>query len=162
MKLSTITDPGTVLSASVLKEVSRAIPGFLGSLGISGPLDPSRVLESPKFVSLTRSTPSIVGPGMKVSGSIWGIVTGALAMSGSPVVQSFRWLAERLPPLEVDFYDVGVHKTFLSVFDLIVSAFPSSSSLMGRQIFGSLGRLGFKSEAAGKVRVFAMVECWTQ
>lgn len=27
---------------------------------------------------------------------------------------------------------------------------------------GSVGRLGFKQEAAGKVRVFAMVDCWTQ
>jgi len=27
---------------------------------------------------------------------------------------------------------------------------------------GSLGRLGFKNEAAGKVRVFAMVDCFTQ
>jgi hypothetical protein len=25
-----------------------------------------------------------------------------------------------------------------------------------------VGKLGFKLEAAGKVRVFAMVECWTQ
>lgn len=25
-----------------------------------------------------------------------------------------------------------------------------------------IGKLGFKSEPAGKVRVFAMVECWTQ
>ena len=90
LKLSTITDPGRTLSPSILLEVGRVLPGFLGSLGISGPLDPSKVLESPRFVSLTRSTPSIVGPGMKVSGSIWGIATGALAMSGSPVVQSFR------------------------------------------------------------------------
>jgi hypothetical protein len=26
----------------------------------------------------------------------------------------------------------------------------------------SIGRLGLKQEAAGKVRVFAMVDCWTQ
>jgi len=26
----------------------------------------------------------------------------------------------------------------------------------------SLGKLGFKEEAAGKIRVFAMVDCWTQ
>lgn len=26
----------------------------------------------------------------------------------------------------------------------------------------AIGKLGFKSEAAGKVRVFAMVDCWTQ
>jgi hypothetical protein len=25
-----------------------------------------------------------------------------------------------------------------------------------------IGKLGLKKEAAGKVRVFAMVECWTQ
>ena len=25
-----------------------------------------------------------------------------------------------------------------------------------------IGKLGFKPEAAGKVRVFAMVDCWTQ
>jgi len=139
--------------------VERGLPGFLGSLSISGPLDPSKELESPKFVSLTRSTPSVVGPGVKVSGSIWGIVTGALAMSESQVFTSFRWLAERLPPVTADFYDVGVHKTFLSIFDLIVAGFPPAKSLLGRQIFGDLGRLGFKSEAAGKVRVFAMVEC---
>jgi len=27
---------------------------------------------------------------------------------------------------------------------------------------GPVGRLGLKQEAAGKVRVFAMVDCWTQ
>jgi hypothetical protein len=27
---------------------------------------------------------------------------------------------------------------------------------------GPIGKLGLKREAAGKVRVFAMVECWTQ
>lgn len=27
---------------------------------------------------------------------------------------------------------------------------------------GALGRLGLKVEAAGKIRVFAMVDCWTQ
>lgn len=26
----------------------------------------------------------------------------------------------------------------------------------------AVGRLGLKQEAAGKVRVFAMVDCWTQ
>lgn len=70
LKLSTITAPGKVLSPSLLREVERGLPGFLGSLSIFGPLDPSKELESPKFVSLTRSTPSIVGPGVKVSGSI--------------------------------------------------------------------------------------------
>lgn len=25
-----------------------------------------------------------------------------------------------------------------------------------------IGKLGFKEEAAGKIRVFAMVDCWTQ
>lgn len=25
-----------------------------------------------------------------------------------------------------------------------------------------IGKLGFKAEAAGKIRVFAMVDCWTQ
>lgn len=75
------------------------------------------------------------------------------------MIGSFRWLADRLPPLREDFYDVGVHKTFISVFDSILSAFPPASALAGRQIYGSLGKLGFKLEAAGKVRVFAMVEC---
>jgi len=28
--------------------------------------------------------------------------------------------------------------------------------------FAAIGALGFKDEAAGKVRVFAMVDCWTQ
>lgn len=31
-----------------------------------------------------------------------------------------------------------------------------------KPVDNTIGKLGFKDEAAGKVRVFAMVECWTQ
>jgi hypothetical protein len=37
-----------------------------------------------------------------------------------------------------------------------------SSLVMAPLIHGYLGKLGLKEEAAGKVRVFAMVDCWTQ
>lgn len=40
---------------------------------------------------------------------------------------------------------------FLSVSPARLPGFPNN-----------IGKLGFKLEAAGKVRVFAMVECWTQ
>jgi hypothetical protein len=33
---------------------------------------------------------------------------------------------------------------------------------LDRSAFGTLGRLGLKEEPAGKIRVFAIVDCWTQ
>lgn len=151
LKLNTITSPGVSLSPSLLAEIEKGIPGFMGSLALVKGGGYSS-LPVPGFPILSKTSPSIKSS-MGVSGSVPGIIYGALGILKSPVISSFRYIAERLPPMEVDFYDVGVHKTFIGIFDLVTSSFgvisPSSR----------IGKLGFKLEAAGKVRVFAMVEC---
>lgn len=42
--------------------------------------------------------------------------------------------------------------------DQVLIGRPPSEDLLSRPV----GKIGLKLEAAGKVRVFAMVECWTQ
>lgn len=154
LKLSTITSPGVSLSPSLLKEVQRGIPGFMGSLGLVAGNGYS-LLPTPDFTVLSKTSPSIKSS-VAVSGSVPGVIYGALGLLKSPVITSFRYIAERLPPMEKDFYDIGVHKTFSSIFELVASGLSPNSPRP------AIGKLGFKVEAAGKVRVFAMVECWTQ
>lgn len=48
----------------------------------------------------------------------------------------------------------------MTVGSLIDPMMPNRS--LFRDFPNSIGRLGLKQEAAGKVRVFAMVDCWTQ
>jgi hypothetical protein len=48
--------------------------------------------------------------------------------------------------------------TINQALDLVLVGRPLSEDLIPRAV----GKLGLKLEAAGKVRVFAMVECWTQ
>jgi hypothetical protein len=49
--------------------------------------------------------------------------------------------------------------TIGQALDLVLSGNPFSESDSSPP---PIGKIGLKVEAAGKVRVFAMVECWTQ
>lgn len=156
LKLKTITAPGKVLSASLLLEASRMIPEFCKTLGYRVPGSALAKLGSVRFIPLTKSTPSCLHKGVKVSGDPRGILMGAIALVHSPVIVSFRYLANLIDPVVPNPSGYGApRRTIGMMMDDMCRAFPLSLDL-------PIGKLGFKLEAAGKVRVFAMVECWTQ
>lgn len=70
----------------------------------------------------------------------------------SEVLHSFKYLMEFLPNR------YGVFHRIFSKMEKLVSGPTGNASVSFRR----LGKLAFKQEPAGKVRVFAMVECWTQ
>jgi len=100
-------------------------------------------LPEPHFKPLSKTTPSLL-KGQKISWSPEGIAFGASALMASEVYPSFLRLLQ--------YYPVGsvFHKVWKEV----------SRSVPPQPL--PCGKLGLKMEAAGKVRVFAMVECWTQ
>lgn len=65
------------------------------------------------------------------------------------------YLANIIDPPTLGHFQGNERKTIGQLLLGIQKAGPVATSL-------PIGKLGFKLEAAGKVRVFAMVECWTQ
>jgi hypothetical protein len=84
---------------------------------------------------------------MRVSWSPEGILSGARGLIRSEVIHSFRYLCTFLPK--------GCEFT-------LVWGEMERGLLASRAPSFPVGKLGLKIEPAGKVRVFAMVECWTQ
>lgn len=103
-------------------------------------------LPEVRFFPLSKSTPVLRGKGRKISGSIPGIYFGLHTLRQSEVWPSFVSLMKVLPK----------RASFVKAIDALLEAEP----VYIQSPF--VGKLGFKLEAAGKVRVFAMVDCWTQ
>lgn len=142
LKLSTITDRGVDLSA-LWGEMGGAINSFLS---VVFGLSKGRTLYGePEFRSLVKTTPSITSGRNRVSWSPEGIACGARALLASEVLPAFRQLLGFLP-------QGSNFRTVWMVMEKTLLPNPSSP----------VGKLGLKLEPAGKVRVFAMVECWTQ
>jgi hypothetical protein len=100
-------------------------------------------LPAPHFRPLSKTTPSLL-KGNKISWSPEGIAFGASALMASEVYPSFLRLLQYFPSGNV----------FEKVWKEVSRSVPPQSL--------PCGKLGLKMEPAGKVRVFAMVECWTQ
>jgi hypothetical protein len=79
-----------------------------------------------------------------VSTSLSGVIRGAFTIMESEVFSSFEKLAFAVP---------NGDKLMDYIFAWTEETFPTWDRVL------PLGKLGFKEEAAGKVRVFAMVEC---
>ena len=135
------------------------IPMFCKTLGYKTLGSAKSDLGVVRYISLTKSTPSVIEKGKKVSGDPWGIFSGAVALLNSNVIASFRYLADIIDPVPVDRSQErpaeACDRTIGQLLDEVVESRPSMTQR-------PIGKLGFKLEAAGKVRVFAMVECWTQ
>jgi hypothetical protein len=74
-------------------------------------------------------------------------------------MHSFRYLADFIDPIPPKSSEIGSGNRPKTICELIDMIGPVASQFEPNF---SIGKLGFKLEAAGKVRVFAMVECWTQ
>lgn len=155
LNLATITKPGAAVSQSILSEIERGIPAFCKTLGYKEGGSAKADLPPVRYTSLTKSTPSVIGSGRKISGDVRGILYGALALLSHPVLASWLRIAAVVDPGEKAFYAGNSRKTIADLLLGVKKACPVAVSL-------PIGKLGFKLEAAGKVRVFAMVECWTQ
>jgi len=160
LSLSSITDSGKDLSR-FLPDWSRFCGRFWIKLAQFQPKlrkdlsqDPSTLLTrfqvSPFLIP--RSTPT---NDLYLSSSPFGVMASAIVWSISPLLPVFR-----------DWLLMTRNTRFLNWFDEFRSIAPS---LVNEDAFvsitsqgGALGKLGLKDEPAGKIRVFAMVDCFTQ
>jgi hypothetical protein len=143
LKLGTITDVLTV-EQSTVDEIGSKLSLLSASLKSSFPtIDGSRV----DILFLEKSSPS--------SRTSW---TGVFF---DPTILRSLGLGEHLEKLFVCF---GANRLSL-LWDLLkdLDGLNKASRLYVKKSFGGLmGQLSTKEEAAGKVRVFALVDIWTQ
>jgi len=154
VKLGTITNPfsGSPSDSHIVSQLILYIPHFIKMW---------RILEGKAKVRglLTRriTTPMIVKSGPGTGGDLTNSHPWMLALSAVNLKEQglsghveyfmdlFRDPEERYPGLKAKFADACA---------LPFNVIPSLQF--------ETGKLGFKDEAAGKVRVFAMVDAWTQ
>lgn len=68
-----------------MKEAKEVISEFCQTLGYKGEGSANDSLPPVRLLQLSKSTPSLVGPGKKVSSSYQGIINGAYALKSSPI-----------------------------------------------------------------------------
>jgi len=159
IKLNTITDPGVVFNKIIVYEMLDAVRVFCSAVlqfKVEGAAKPH--LPEIKFFPLSKSTPVLKGKDRKVSSSPMGILTAAYSLKGSNVWESFKLLSEMIPS-ELTKPFAGDGPAGKSQFQRVLTEILAAKASLPVM---PIGKLGFKSEAAGKVRVFAMVDCWTQ
>nr|UJQ92451.1 MAG: putative RNA-dependent RNA polymerase [Mitoviridae sp.] len=156
LKLQTITTPGPAIPGREYWE--KDIHAFFSMLAIKDSRGFLSTLSSPVKAMIHRSSPAVVGLALedaefKYSSSWVGIQQAAVSLFNSGIWGPFVDLHAKLAgPRE------GADR-YWNFAKRIEGLAESASSTFKP---GPLGRLGLKQEAAGKVRVFAMVDCWTQ
>lgn len=180
LKLGTITSPGVLIPNSVWSEVAEFLPTFARYLtGFApktkliqalGEADLGEFLKQAfraKPFLIAKSSPSsekglVTSPG-KLTGyqstSPESIINAALLFRTDKVMGELlvklaswtgnQWMLNRMEEWTKAFAEAGHH---------VSTERKSGFDLSGK----SLGKLGLKEEPAGKVRVFAMVDAWTQ
>lgn len=171
LKLSTISDPGVEFSRRFLFEMLRMIPLFGSNvLGYSSVGAAKRKLPPIRFFHVNRSTPVLASVKMrrKISTSPLAIIGGIYSLRFSEVWTSFRFLMDKIPSIQT-----GPHRAdgpageswFVKIVNEILCPQYSGETTVLQSPpleVSPIGALGQKLEAAGKIRVFAMVDCWTQ
>jgi hypothetical protein len=150
LRLKTITEPGVALSPSLITELQGVIPQFFKSLfRIRSSEDALPLLGPFEYLNLSKSTPVTVGlKGRFTSTSFYGIALSASHMIRGPMRPIFIHMMGYL-------YNQQGYKVIDQIYELARHVAPLNPDL-------PLGKLGFKVEAAGKLRVFAMVDWCTQ
>lgn len=147
LKLETITSPSSGI-VSTLPEVASIMENFKTLFVKEKTLFLKRkslILPMVRLLNLSSS-----GPNCKIQ--ILGYPIDALAWKDNPLLESFKVVSEYLGK--------DIYKTLIQEIDL---SFKDSSLLERLDEFRKkgpicLGRLAFKQEAAGKVRVFAIAD----
>jgi len=163
LRLSSITDPGAPLPGEYLHEFSvfvteHFIPS-LRRLGVDGKFI-NAVKDPLKFMGKLRAKPFLINKSSPTRSSPTGQVdemaTPLSTSMGSIRAAAFAWRKSDLfPMLEAWCKMTGS----IWILNRIETWAPQGDSPKGEI---SLGKLGLKFEPAGKVRVFAMVDCFTQ
>jgi len=150
--LSTITSPGRTLDTKHRHELPLLLKAISVLWNQEVPLKDN--LSLPTMKMLYKSSPTVASLDFKkeriwkYSASLIGIEQGAVSVVRSEIFQPFATFYSCLA------YLCEKQSGFLQT----MKAIAQYSSYQP----GYIGRLGFKQEAAGKVRVFAMVDVWTQ
>nr|WAY16604.1 putative RNA-dependent RNA polymerase [Rhizoctonia solani mitovirus 123] len=147
LKLETITAPITVPMESVFEVAEELVKLVNPSM-----FDTSSLRDSVRFLFLESA-----GAATRVS---WmGLLSDLIGFADEPKVFSAL----------LDFLEIsGNHRTsrvvryFSEQLDLLPNQMGITSNLFKALSSLELGKLSTKNEAAGKVRVFAMVDVWTQ
>jgi len=150
-KLNTITDPYTGSNDSP-KLIAKDASKYLSYLGIK-----DFVIKSAEYPIRSLSA----GPNAKVSFS--AILTDAIALAKYPeIYEHFRLYASQSRSL-------GLFKMLNNVIDLcfdLLSRYGKGWIIHSKSVLSfdsiALGKLSFKEEAAGKLRIFAICDIWTQ
>jgi hypothetical protein len=166
LKLKTITAPGVPIREEAFWQDD--IKSFFQTVGISNCGDLKKKLHSPVKAMIYKSSPSTAAldekDGFKYSTSWLGIQQAAVSLYNSEVWSQFtEYHASIAGPYLGDRYWNFVKRIealAVTVGSLIDPECPGTA--LFRNFPHAVGRLGLKQEAAGKVRVFAMVDCWTQ
>jgi len=177
LKLSTITSPFSG-SYREMGEILSYIPAFVAALKLGETFGPTleerkalttrygifagQMLPNPAHAVrdwlnnqysnlearvIKKSAPGVMrNAGIEISTHPLVLIRSAIALRDTPIWEFFKVFLEKLP------FNNPVRKAFEA----------SAACSDGFKGLPSLGKLGIKEEAAGKVRVFAMVDAWTQ
>jgi hypothetical protein len=157
LKLATITDSGPNIahllpSASDFAKVFWSV--VLENFGtdwlwdcLNDRLEAFQALIARPFY-IPKSTPST---STFLSGSPIGVMSGAVALLNSPLGVPY-----------IEFLQLTKSISLLNWLEATAKAYHQYFRDFMPSMKCSIGKLGFKEEAAGKLRVFALVDCWTQ
>jgi len=166
LKLSTITESGSPVSPEILSTASvflreYFIPGlvarFRGRLldGLKDPLEFVKGLRAKPFL-IAKSSPVKPGAEMLHDENMQTVSTSPGAIRLSALI----WRHSSLYPILEDWCRMTGSIWVLNRIDLWTKGLKPLETYAGTAL--GLGKLDVKFEAAGKVRVFAMVDCFTQ
>jgi hypothetical protein len=156
VSLQTIINPGVELSSDFLKEWTDTSKKFLDRTGWEPSAFRKSIVAVKPFL-ISKGSPTVRWTSETNSTSYLGVTKGALSIRQNLILWGyFKDLSKKIDPSN-------------SLVYWIESIFKASKWLIEKEGFDHelgpslpLGALAFKDEAAGKVRVFAMVDCWTQ
>nr|WAY16588.1 putative RNA-dependent RNA polymerase [Rhizoctonia solani mitovirus 111] len=151
-KLSTITDPNSGTMA-VLPDLLALIPAFLRALG-HRTISSERWSAKAKLFIIWKAAPGML------KSTYEGVVDNVSNYSSNPVNLVLQLRALRMSEVWEDFSYV-IKFTNNRYILRLVELFEKSGLINGptKKI---IGKLHAKEEAAGKVRLFAIVDAWTQ
>lgn len=161
-KIETILKPFSGSSSRVYEIMSalpRIINKFYSRKAWYKPLRP--IVPSPNLSTSPNSTWKLG----EVSTSPKAYFRTLLALWFNPDINKAMSILINSIPMSKAFYTafnngMGFIDSFLSQW--LAELQPKHLNSMDRVLIGRLGKLGFKDEPAGKVRIFAMVDPWTQ
>jgi len=117
----------------------------------------SKVCSSEKILPIEKASPSN-------STSWFGLLTDAIAIGNSEIFSDFKIYCESTDNRYILNKVLSINKLFVNKAHLL-ECLPFKGGKVGKDIAVNripIGQLAFKEEAAGKLRIFAMVDIWTQ